>query len=465
MLTYELKKSGFSLFETLYMCIRDDINSGRLKAGEKLPSKRALAEHLQISKTTVENAYYQLVTEGYLKAEPKRGFFVERIEPTAVPGGIKAAPIKIKEEAENTDIDLTGSRIGTEQFPFSVWARLMRRVLTENRSEVLAPIPYKGTVVLREAIAAYLYRFRGIAVDPEQIIIGAGTEYLYGLLIRLLGEEKCCGVENPGYPKIRQIYTVNGATCADVPLDEYGARPDALEKEGVNVLHITASHHFPTGIVMPLRRRQEILDWASGSPGRYIIEDDYDCEFRFAGKPVPALQSIDSGGKVIYINTFTKSLTPSIRIGYMILPPELIKRYSEKLGFYSCAVCSFEQFALASFLNEGYFERHIARMKKHYRTLRDGLIETLKLMPGSENAEITGKDSGLHFIMKFKEPSSREKIEEVLRFAGIRAAFLSDYLRTAASPEEDRSIVVNYSGINTSDINKIRDRLTGLRFN
>ena len=346
MLTYELKKSpGVPLYEALYRCIRGDILSGALPPGEKLPSKRALAQNLEVSKITVETAYNQLLSEGYIRSQEKVGYFVESVERHAQPQpGSQPRP---PEPRRDYLLDLTAN--GTEHFPFSVWSRLQRGVMLDYGEKLLLPLPNQGIPELRQAIAAHLAAFRGMHVDPETILIGAGTDFLYNLLIQLLGRDKVYAVEEPGYGKIRKVYGAAGVDCVIAPMDEKGVRPEALT--GADVLHLSPSHHFPSGLVTPVSRRMELLSWARA--GKWIIEDDYDSEFRFDAHPKPTMQSLDGQGRVIYMNTFSKSLAPSIRISYMVLPPALMAEFQQKLGFYSCTVPSFEQYTLARFLSRG----------------------------------------------------------------------------------------------------------------
>ena len=212
-------------------------------------------------------------------------------------------------------------------------------------------------------------------VSPEQIVVGAGTDYLYGLLIQLLGHDKIYGMEEPGYQKISEVYQSHNVLCLHIPLDRQGICIDKLNASGADIVHISPSHHFPTGIITPISRRYELLGWASASDSHYIIEDDYDCEFRFMGKPIPSLQSIDVMDKVIYMNTFTKTLASTIRISYMVLPKHLMARFQQNLGFYACTVSNFEQYTLTRFIQEGHFERHINRMRNFYHSQRDLLLK------------------------------------------------------------------------------------------
>ena len=454
MLTYELKKApGVPLYEALYRCIRSDILAGRLAAGEKLPSKRALAAHLEVSKVTVEGAYAQLLAEGYLRSEEKVGYFVEA---TDHPHAAAPVPAPARSEAPRWELDLTANAPATG-FPFSVWMRLQRQVMLDYGDKLLAHLPPQGYPELRSAIAEHLLQFRGLRVDPENILIGAGTDFLYNLLIQLLGRDKRYALEDPGYHKIRQIYAAGGVECVSVQLDAQGVLPESLGD--AQVLHCSPSHHFPTGIVTPAARRRQLLSWAAAEPERYIIEDDYDSEFRFHAHPVPALLAMDRCGKVIYMNTFSKTLAPSIRISYMILPPKLMEQFRERLGFYSCTVPSFEQYTLARFLSGGWFEKHINRMRKFYRTRRNRVIELLEESRFAQRFTILEQDAGLHFLLRIRTELSDRALTELCASAGIRVRCLSDYYE-AEVPDWARScLVVNYSGLNEAALPAALNRL------
>ena len=434
MLTYKLeKKSGLPLYESLYRCIRADILSGRLAPGEKLPSKRSLAENLQVGKTTVESAFAQLTAEGFLRSKEKVGYFVEALPlPPAKPQIPQTAPAP----AETFVADLTSG--GGCRFPFTAWSRLQRQVFLDYGEKLLQPLPNQGIPELRRAIAAHLADFRGMAVDPGNILVGAGTDFLYNLLIQLLGRELTYAVEDPGYGKIRKVYAAAAARCVDAPMDGKGVRADCLGE--ADVLHISPAHHFPTGIVTPLSRRQALLSWARAGD-KWIIEDDYDSEFRFKSLNLPAMQSLDPE-RVIYMNTFSKSLAPSIRISYMVLPAGLMQRFREKLGFYSCTVASFEQYTLARFLSEGYFEKHINRMRKFYRLRRNKLTA---MLAGLEGIRVLEQDAGLHFLVELSTPLSDAALVEALKARGVRAQALSSFYHTRQ--EDLHRLVVDYSGL------------------
>ena len=449
MLTYELKKSpGVPLYEALYRCIRADILSGSLKPGQKLPSKRALAQNLEISKITVEGAYGQLLAEGYIRAEEKVGYFVEDIPQAAISS---AAPLDAAQKPQEQPLlDLTGS--GTEKFPFSVWSRLQREVMLDYGEKLLLPLPNQGIAPLRQAIAAHLHAFRAMTVDPDNILIGAGTDFLYNLLIQLLGRDKIYAVEDPGYGKIHKIYAAGGVRCISVPMDHEGVLPAALE--GAQVLHLSPAHHFPTGLVTSVSRRQELLRWAKNSGG-YIIEDDYDSEFRFDAHPKPTMLSLDRSGRVIYMNTFSKSLAPSIRISYMVLPPELMEKFRENLGFYSCTVSSFEQYTLSRFLSRGYFEKHINRMRKYYKMRRNEVVSALNSCAFADKLTIREEDAGLHFLLKIDTPMTDEELTAFCEAKGIRVRALSSYYHLPIPEADKRCLVINYAGLRQEDLEKV----------
>lgn len=447
MLTYSFANAGSdSLYHHLYKCIKNDILQRNLRPGEKLPSKRSFAENLGISVITVENAYAQLISEGYLYSVPKKGFFVSDIDArplgTSLQGTADVPALPPQDPA--SVIDLTSNQTDIQNFPFSVWAKLIRGILSENQRELVTNPPCGGVLQLRAAIARHLKDFRGITAAPEQIIIGAGTEYLYSLLIQLLGFDKTYAVEDPGYQKIARIYEKHGVACCHVPLDHSGISMAALEDSGADVIHLSPSHHFPTGLVTPVSRRYELLGWASRSENRYIIEDDYDCEFRMSGNPVPAMQNIDLSEKVIYMNTFTKTLASTVRISYMILPPHLAARFYRDLSFYSGTVSNFEQYTLARFIEDGYFEKHLNRMRSYYHKKRDELIGQIRASRLNPYVTIWEENSGLHFILEVRTELPDAEVCRLALQKGLRIAALSGFYAHAV-PELAHRFIVNYS--------------------
>lgn len=463
MLTYSFANlQGESMYTHLYKCIKNDITNNVLLADEKLPSKRTLAKNLGISIITVENAYAQLVVEGYIYSKPKRGYYVARLEQQPLPQKqnkiVTIQQIKSSKAAEYF-ANFAKSSVPADTFPYNIWARLLRNTLTSaDEHALISDTSAGGVLALRQALARHLYQFCGMNVNAEQIIIGAGTQTLYNLIVQLLGRSHVYALENPGYPQLAAIYQANDVFCRYLPMDKQGIRADVLENSNADILHISPSHQFPTGIVMPASRRYELLRWAAKKSSRYIIEDDYDCEFRLYGKPIPPLQSIDTEEKVIYINTFSKTLAPTFRISYMILPAHLASLFYNKLGFYSCTVSNFEQFTLAKFIEDGYFERHINRMRTYYRVKRDQLLHYLANSNVAPALKVEGENSGLHFLLHLATNASDEELKKTADKEGIYIKFLSDYYHDKTN-DNSHTMLMNYTGLEDAKLYPALDKL------
>ncbi len=445
MRTYMLDPASRTpLYEQLYRLIRQDISAGILPGGERLPSKRRLAQHLKISQITVETAYGQLLAEGYVTSAPRRGYFVQR--DLAVPPRASFVPRPVQERpAESCFLfDFKTNIVDTDCFPFSTWARLSRAVLTDYADRLLLEAAPQGEAELREAIRSYLLAFRGIEVSAGQIVVGAGSEYLLHLLIQLLGRDRVYALENPGYQKLYQIFEANGATVRAIALDSKGLRADLLGD--ASAVYLTPSHHFPTGVVMPVPRRMQLLQWAAEQPGRYLIEDDYDSEFRYASRPIPALKELDRQERVIYLNTFAKSLAPSLRIGYMVLPEPLLAEYRRRYSLYAASVPTFEQHTLARFLESGAFERHISRSRNVYKGRLDALLEALRQSPLAPFLEIRGIEAGLHILIRVKNGLREEELVRLAAENGVRVYGLSAYYAPGSRPES-ATMLLGYAGI------------------
>lgn len=489
MLTYSFADIGSdSLYEHLYKCIKNDIKKGVLEKNEKLPSKRSLAKNLGISVITVENAYAQLLAEGYIYSIAKKGYYVSDIksgyiwdssamenerEKTSIKNGVEYINLVKEKMCDRIDeefaisqartegryiADFTKNRMISDMFPFTIWTKLIRQVLSEQQNALMTNPPSGGAMELRRAIAKHLKEFRGMIVAPEQIIVGAGTEYLYGLIIQLLGMDKKYGVEDPGYDKISKIYRCHGVKQDYIGMDEYGVIPSQISEKKIDILHITPSHHFPTGIVMPISRRYELLGWANQDEERYIIEDDYDSELRLNGQPIPALQSIDVSEKVIYINTFTKTLSSTVRISYMVLPEKLLDKFYKTLFFYSCTVSNFEQYTLAKFIDEGCFEKHINRMRKYYSDKRKKLFLAIKKSKLNKYVTVHEEDAGLQFLMEIKTKYSDEEFVRRAAKEGIKMSPLSGFYHLKENRTE-HIFVMNYLGVEESNIEKTVEKL------
>ena len=456
MLTYHLDPhSKTPLYEQLYRAVRADIMSGTLAGGTRLPSKRQLAANLRVSQITVETAYGQLLAEGYIVSEPRRGYFVQKqlAAPAQAQAPKAAAPHPHTAPADDCKYDFRTNIVDTVCFPFATWARLSRSVLSEYSDRLLRATDPCGAAELRGQIARYLYDFRGINISPDNILVGAGSEYLMHLVIQLLGRERVYALENPGYRKLYQIFSDNGAAVRPLPLDKSGLRADALAASDASVVYLTPSHHFPLGTVMPAARRMEILRWASAAPGRYIIEDDYDSEFRYASRPIPALGELDHAGRVVYVNTFAKSLSPSLRIGYLVLPDALMARYHERFSLYSSTVPSFDQHTLAAFMRTGGFERHISRSRKVYQARRDALMTALDCELADLPHEVSRSEAGLHLLLHMRNGMLERELIERASAAGVRVYGLSAYYTPPVKPPK-ATLVLGYAGLTEQQINE-----------
>ncbi|MDD4509268.1 MAG: PLP-dependent aminotransferase family protein, partial [Eubacteriaceae bacterium] len=442
------KSGAVPLYEQLYRHLRHAITRGDIGAGEKLPSKRQLSTHLKISQNTVTSAYDQLVAEGYITAKPRSGFYAARLEkPLAPPSlSVSPAPAPVVQTSPQWRWDFTTNTVDATFFPFPTWARISREVLSEKNDALLQAVDPQGYYPLRASICRYIGEYRGVHCTPEQMVIGAGSEVLLGLIVQLLGRSLTYGMENPHYNKVYNVLASNGANTRLIALDREGIRLDAIADSGAQIIHTTPSHQFPLGIVMPVKRRMALLRWAASSPGRMIIEDDYDSEFRFSGRPIPALQGLDQTGSVIYMNTFTRNLAPSMRISYMVLPPALIKKYREKLSFYSSTVSRFEQHTLHRFIAEGHFERHLNRMRKIYRARRDALLTAIRNAFPPQRVSVSGADAGLHVLLTVHTSRSEAQLVRLAKAAGIRVTGLSSFYAGDPLPPSDPVIVLGYAG-------------------
>ena len=539
MLTYDLRSRGTSsLYEFLYQSIREDIARGRIPCGTKLPSKRNLAQHLDIGVATVTAAYDQLITEGFVRTEQRRGYFVEdvsefRCKPVTpqvkdsssedgtsvgvecgaqdAAAGVFAAhgaqdarfddasagpnsrhretarssadtasdapaaetPHAI-ERARDPEyfVDLKANRTSVSLFPATVWGRYMREALSLPSDNLLRSIPFNGLPELRRAIASYLRRTRGMDVSPDCIIIGAGSEYLYGRLLQMLGPTTTFAMENPGYRKFAAISKAFGNPWRPVPIDESGLLVDELEESGADVVHVSPANHFPTGIVMPIKRRLELFEWANRARKRYIIEDDYDSEFRYSGCLIMPLFADDASDKVIYLNAFSKTMVPSLRISYMVLPPKLLACYVDTMSFYSCTVSSFEQYALARFIDEGHLERHINRTRNFYRRQREAVLREIAQSPLAEISHVEERNAGTHFLLYVRTRLTHDQVRQRGAEQGLNISLFNDYLlrdgdglseRTTKRFEQysngETALVLNYAGIEPERLSETVRRL------
>lgn len=351
----------------LYECLKHDIVTGVFPYGAKMPSKRTFAEETGVSVITVQHAYEILCEEGYLEGKQRSGYFAV----------YKDSDFVTVADANHSEENHISSEIGKESrenhsakekntFPFSVLSKTMRKVLLDYGDSILVKSPNRGCTELRTAISAYLKRSNGMNVRPEQVVIGSGAEYLYSLLVQLLGKDRVFGLENPSYNKIRQVYEANGVTCDMLGMGQDGIKTLELNRTKATVLHITPFNSFPSGITADVSKRKEYLQWAKRR-NAYIIEDNYSAELTVSMKNDDTVFSMAEDASVIYLNTFSETIAPSMRVGYLVLPETLLKQFEEKLGFYSCTVPVFEQYVIAELINSGDFERHINRVRRERR--------------------------------------------------------------------------------------------------
>ena len=427
------------LYDQLYTNLAAQIRGGQLPAGTRLPGKRALAAQLAVGVNTVDAAYQILVAEGYLEARPRSGFFVLQVEDP-----LAAAPLPAAAEPEverSWRFDLSTGAVDTELFPFRTWGRIQKDLLYAA-PELLSHGHRQGDQNLREAVGDYLATYRGVVCAPEQIVVGAGAEYLLGLAAHLL-RGGTAAVENPGYSRIRTILRNNGIPCRGVSIDSGGLDVEALEASGADLCCVTPSHHFPTGVTMPAGRRSRLLRWAQTEPGRYIIEDDYDAEFRFDIRPLPSLQGMGGrNGPVVYLSTFSKSLAPSIRIACMVLPPELLARYREAYGTYANTVSRFEQQTLCRFLTGGHFTRNLARMRGVYKGRMEALCRALEEALGRERVTIAGRLNGLHLLLTLQGgPGEGEMVRRAAE-EGVKLTGLGGYYMDAGDRCPENTVIL-----------------------
>lgn len=433
------------LYEQLYRYIIGEIEAGRLKNGEKLPSKRAIGAHLSVSQSTVETAYGMLAAEGYIRAKAKSGYYVsaDLYRPVSRQAAPKAPVVTGLRTAPRYDFS-TGA-VDTGVFPYASWARLSREVVSGN-PQLLQRGEARGDPAFRQALCEFLREYRGVRCESDQIIVGAGLEYLLNVLVQVLPEASVYGLEDPGYLAAWQVLRNHGRQIRMIPLDENGLREDKLRESGATVAFVTPSHQFPMGSTMPVGRRAALLSWAGEREDRFIVEDDYDSEFRYASRPIPAMQSLDDGGKVIYVGTFSRSIAPSIRVAYLVLPRRLLPVYEQRLGFAASTVSRFEQQTLAAFVSRGLYARHLRRAANLYRKKQQLLLEELAKIP---DAVVSGAQAGLHFLLTVPGKSEGWLVERA-RAAGVPVRGLSTYCRECDCPES--TLVLGFAGLKLEDI-------------
>lgn len=439
------------LYQALYQQLKRQIQTGAIPCGERLPSKRKLAEQLDVSVNTVDSAYCQLEAEGFIQSFPRRGFFVQAAgmlppdSPAPIPA--QSCPSAVPPAYR---VDFSPSGMARQQFPFGLWRRLMKSCFNEYDDTLLLRTPPQGDPGLRSAVADYLFRARGVRCRPEQIVIGAGTDNLLLILGYILPESFVLAVENPLYNHSHRLFARLGHPISAIPVDREGIRLSALPDTDQAVVYTTPSHQYPLGYAMPIGQRTALLQWSSHGQERYIIEDDYDSEFRYQSRPIPSLQSIDHLGRVIYLGTFSRSVAPALRISYMVLPEKLLELYQQHYQGYASTVSGFEQTVLRQFMTEGHFDTHVNRMRVYYRNRRQCLVDALT--PLRQQLEILGDPAGHHLTLRVTNGMDEEELVASALSQGVRVYPVSPYFLGAVPQEYRSTVLLGFGGLSDEEI-------------
>lgn len=439
------------LYSQLYYWIRKEIEEGRLMPGVKMPSIRQLTIHLKVSRNTVEAAYQQLQSEGYLESVPKSGIWVANIEkPSQHYTKEEEHPIKLECKPSNEVlVDFEYGNVDFDKFPLKQWKKCLSDAVDHENDWLFQYSEKQGEFALRQEISNYLLQSRGVRSTPEQILITAGTQTSIELVCRLLSlQGETVAMEEPGYSGVRSVFKDQGCTIEPVPLDKDGLSVNHIHMSKPKAVYLTPSHQFPFGMVLPITKRLRLLNWAYQTGG-YIIEDDYDGEFRYLGQPIPSLKSLDEEEKVIYLGTFSKSFLPSVRLSYIVCPPSLIVQYLRKFSSYNQSVSPIIQRAMAQFMQSGEFERHIRRMRKLYQKKHQTLLKSIEQYMGTK-VKIVGEKSGLHILLKLKGITAIELIERGLK-KGVKVYSPAMFWHHP-SLESNSYIMLGFGGLSIEEI-------------
>ena len=457
MLHLSLQENDEPLYVQVYQQIKQQIRNGSLPENERLPSKRQLAAQMQISVNTVSAAYSQLVSEGFLIARPQRGFFVCHLDELVQTRHAEITQPQTVHTKPSVLVDFSISDVARDKFPFQAWRKTMNKCFNEYDPDLLTSTPPQGDYNLRQSIARYLYQARGVNCTAEQVIIGAGNDNLLQMLSYILDSSCTIGMENPVYHKAMHFFQRMGHSVKAFPLDEHGMQIEPLNSYDNIAVYVTPSHQFPLGITMPVSRRIKLLNWTQEGSNRYIIEDDYDSEFRYNSRPVPALQSLDKNGRVIYLGTFSKSIAPSLRISYMVLPRPLLKQYLEQYVFFSSAVSRFEQAVLHEFITSGHFETHLNKMRKVYRTRGQELAQALSVF--GNQLQIFGEGAGLYLTVQLKNGLSEAEMCKKAEEAGVKVYPISPYFNGPVPEEHQSKVLLGFGALTTEQMQQGVDLL------
>ncbi|WP_057915002.1 PLP-dependent aminotransferase family protein [Peribacillus muralis] len=448
------KQNGVSIYVQLYQYIKKGIEEGDIPEGSRLPSIRYLSAQLKISKNTVDNAYQQLIAEGYIESRPRVGLTVLPLEQSFLLPFSRELHMNPKVSVDHdtpVKYDFKYGDIDIENFPLQLWKRCLNKALLGEPEQLLQYGPRQGDVGLRTELVNYLFQARGVRCSMEQIVICSGTQHALSLILQLLHSQgETVAMENPGYGGSRTVFSNHGWSIEPISLEHDGMDIERLRKSKAKVAYITPSHQFPYGMVLPIQKRLSLLEWAKHNDS-FIIEDDYDSEFRYQGQPIPSLKALDTNGSVIYLGTYSKSFLPAVRMSYIVLPERLLGVYHHRCSHYSQSVSPIIQKALYVFMNEGHFTSHIRKMRKVYQMKHQSLIQALNKYMGN-HVEIIGQKAGVHLLVKVKNIPTAELVDKA-KAAGVRVYETSSFW-VDGKETEPSLVMIGFGGLSEEDIEK-----------
>ena len=447
-------KSKIPLYIQIYNEIKKLIQTKILDANEKLPSKKDFMDYYNISQNTIQNALYLLLEEGYISSIERKGYFVSDIENLIV-HNVKIENKRQYKEKKKIHYDFSYSGVDSKSLAKTIFKRITKDVYDEENEDLLFQGHIQGDLLLRKSICEYLSQSRGFKVEAEQLIISSGTEYLFYIIFKLFNN-KIYGLENPCHKMFKELFLTNNVSFKAISLDEAGIIIEDLKKYNINIAYVTPSHQFPTGVIMGISRRTELLNWANENPNCYIVEDDYDSEFKYTGRPIPALKATDVNDKVIYLGSFSKSISPAIRVSYLVFPKALLNIYQKKLPYFICPVPTLNQKILYKFIKDGYFVKHINKMRTLYKKKREYLVNTIKINSSKildKEISIQGADAGLHLVIKLNKKINekmflKECLENSLQLYSLEEYYLEEIYN------ETSSFLLGYANLANKEIDE-----------
>ena len=457
-----LAKDKLTLYVELYKRVKTSILHGEFPAGSKLPSKRNLSIQTGYSINTVLKAYEQLEVEGYIYSMERKGYFVADIKTLIQPiQQIQEMNQTTHSQTQEIRFDFTSSIPDQENFPFTDLRKAFNTILIEEDDAILKTSPLAGDDSLRQSIQQYLSLSRNVPCRMEQIVLGPSSQYLFTLLCQIIEPKSCFAFEDPGYHRFMELIELHHFQTCALPIDQHGLSIEELHQSKASLVYLSPNHQFPTGSIMPIERRQDLLEWASQDEHRYLIEDDYDSEFQYAGKPIPSLSSLDQKGKVIYMGSFSRSLATGFRMSYMVLPEQLLNAFKRIETMFTCPISSLTQKVMDKLMRSGQFERHLNRSRLRNKRKRESLLAAIS--QHDHEAKIIGAPAGLHILLKPSLPFDTEPLNEALKMLGLKIAFLNDFLNKPSwlknFTEYENTIYLGFSSLSLTEIPQAVDLL------